>query len=162
MLCVTIYPRRDYLAGLAALAWDAFFVVILYQLWSRIPLSFRVIWIVILSAAFLSTAYEFLGDEVLEFDWQKLSVRKGVHGWERKREYPIAQCSNLAWDQGRRGGSYLTCKEGGTSIKFGKRLSEAAANEIMSALQRALPDAAQKVGPYPGTKEHSVTLELNK
>jgi hypothetical protein len=162
MLRVTIHPRRDLLAGLAALVWDAIFIVILYQFWLRIPFSFRVIWIAILFVTLLSLVYEFLGEEILEFDSQKLSICKGVHGWERKREYPIEQCSNLGWGQGRKGGPYLACSVGRTSIKFGRRLSEAAANEILTVLQRTLPGVAQKVCSYPGSKEHFVTLGLNK
>lgn len=91
-----------------------------------------------------------------------LSIRKGIHGWERKREYQINECSNLEWDAGQKGGSYLTCKVGRWPIKFGNRLSENDANEILSALQRTLPDVAQKLCTYPGGKEHFITLGLNK
>ncbi len=128
----------------------------------RMPFSFRLIWIAILSATLLSWVYEFSSGESLEFNSQKLSIRKGVNGWERKREYPIEQCSNLGWDQGRKGGPYLTCSVGRSSVKFGKRLPEATANEILTALQRALPDVAQKVCSLPIDKEHFVTLGLNK
>jgi hypothetical protein len=162
MLCVTIHPRRDYLVGLAAMAWDAIFLVILYQLWSRIPLSFRLFWTAILFATSMSFVYEFVVEEILEFDSQKLSVRKGTHGWERMREYPIDACSDLGWKQGRRGSPYLACSVGNSSIRFGKGLSEAVANEILTALQRALPAVAQKVCSYPGSKEHFITLGLNK
>jgi hypothetical protein len=162
MLSVTIHPRRDWHAGIAALTWDAMFIVILYQFWSRMPFSFRVFWIAILAATSLSLVYEFLGQEILEFDSQKLTIRKGVHGWERKRECPIERCSNLGWGQGRKGGPYLALSVGRRLIKFGKGLSEGAANEILTALQRALPDVAQKLCSYPGSKEHFVTLGLNK
>jgi hypothetical protein len=162
MLRVTIHPRRDWLVGLGALAWDAFFIVILYQLWSRLPFSFRAIWIAILVAALLNEVHEFLAEEVLEFDSQKLTICKGVHGWERRREYPIEQCSDLGWRTGRRGGPYLALSVGRRSVKFGKGLSEDAANEILTALQRVLPDVAQKMCSYPGGREHFVTLGLNK
>src|SRR5215469_10357830 len=78
MLHVTIHPRRDWLVGLGALAWDAVFIVILYQFWSRLPFSLRATWIAILVAASLSEVYEFLGEEILEFDSQKLMICKGV------------------------------------------------------------------------------------
>ena len=144
MLRVTIHPRRDWLVGLGALAWDAFFIVILYQFWSRLPFSFRAFWIAILCAALLSEVYEFLVEEILEFDSQKLAICKDVHGWERGREYPVAQCSDLGWRTGWRGGPYLALSVGRRSVKFGKGLSEDAANGILTALQRALPDVAQK------------------
>jgi len=47
-------------------------------------------------------------------------------------------------------------------MTFGKGLSEDTANEILTALQQALPDVAQKVCSSPGSKEHFVTLGLNK
>jgi hypothetical protein len=162
MLCVTIHPRRDWPVGIAALAWDAMFLIILHQFWSRMPFSLRFVWMAILAATSLSLIYEFLGEEILEFDSQKLTIRKGVHGWERKHECPTEECSNLAWNQGRKGGTYLALSVARRSIKFGKGLSEDVANEILTALQRALPDVAQKVCSYPGSKEHFVTLGLNK
>ena len=162
MLRVTIHPRRDWRVGLGALAWDAFFVVILYQFWSRFPFSLRVIWIAILVAGLLREVHEFLGEEILEFDSTKLAVCKGIHGWERRREYPIEQCSDLGWRTGRKGSPYLALSVGRRSVKFGKRLSEDAANEILTALQRALPDVVQKMCSYPGSGEHFVTLGLNK
>jgi hypothetical protein len=162
MLRVTIHPRRDWQVGLWALAWDAFFIVILCQFWSRLPFSFRVIWIAVLVAALLSEVHEFLAEEILEFDSQKLTICKGAHGWERRREYPIEQCSDLGWRTGRRSGPYLALSVGRRSVKFGKDLSEDAANEILTALQRALPDVAQKMCSCPGSREHFVTLRLNK
>jgi len=162
MLRVTIHPRRDWLVGLGALAWDAFFIAILYQVWSRLPFSFRVIWIAVLVAALLSEVHEFLAEEILEFDSRKLTICKGVHGWERRREYPIEQCSDLEWRTGRRGRPYLAFSVGRRSVKFGKGLSEEAANEILTALQRALPDVAQKMCSHPGGREHFVTFGLNK
>jgi hypothetical protein len=162
MLCVTINPRPHWLAGLGALGGDVFFVTILYHYWSLMPLSIRVFWIVILASMFLKSVYEFFGEEIIEFDSQKLTIRKGIHGWERKREYQISVCSNLEWAAGHKGGSYLRCILGGSPIKFGNRISETDANEILSALQRTLPDVAQKICSYPGYKEHFITLGLSK
>ncbi len=162
MLRVTIHRRRDWLVGLGALAWDAFFIVILYQFWSRMPFSLRAFWIAILVAALLGEVYEFLLEEILEFDSQKLTTCKSFHGWERRHEFPIEQCNNLEWHTGRRGGPFLALRVGRRSVTFGKGLSEDAANEILTALQRALPDVAQKLCSYPGGREHFVTLGLNK
>lgn len=162
MLCVTIHPRQGWLAGIGALAWDTMLIVILFQFWSRMPLSIRVFWIAILVAASLSLIHEFWVEEILEFDSQKVIVRRGVHGWERKREYSIEQCSRLEWNQGRKGSSYLTLSVGRLPIMLGKGLSEDAANEILTTLQRVLPDVAQKVCSYPGSKEPFVTLGLRK
>jgi hypothetical protein len=162
MVCVTVHPRPHMLAGLVALGADVIFAAVLYRFWSLAPLSVRVLWIVILVSALPSSVYQFFGEEIIEIDSQKLTIRKGIHGWERKREYQINECSNLEWKVGQKGGSYLTCKVGRWPIKFGNRLSENDSNEILSALQQTLPDVAQKICAYPGGKEHFITLGLNK
>jgi len=161
-LCVTVHPRPHWQAGLVALGGDVIFAAVLYHFWYLSPLSLRVIWIVMLVSTLFSSVYQFLGEEIIEIDSQKLSIRKGIHGWERKREYQINECSNLEWDAGRKRGSYLTCKVGRWPIKFGNGLSENDANEILSALQQTLPDVAQRICAYPGGKEHFITLGLNK
>ena len=162
MLCVTVHPRPHWLAGLVVLVGDLIFAAVLYQFWSLTPLSIRVFWIVILVSTLLSSVYEFFGEEIIEFDSPKLTIRKGIHGWERKREYQINECSELEWDAGRKGRSYLTCKVGRWPKQFGNRLSENDASEILSALQRTLPDVAQKICAHPDAKEHFITLGLNR
>jgi hypothetical protein len=162
MLCVTIHPRPNWQAGLAALGGDVIFAVVLYQVWSVTPLSIRIIWLALLPFILLSSVYEFFGEEIIEIDSQKLTIRKGIHGWERKREFQIDECSNLEWSAGRKGGSHLACKVGRWPITFAKRLSETDADEIFSALQRTLPDVAQKICTSTGGKEHFITLGLHK
>jgi Reverse transcriptase (RNA-dependent DNA polymerase) len=148
-------PHSDLLKSVARRIVDGASVV-LYRFWSIAPVSIRAIWIIILSSTLFSSVYQFLGEEIIEIDSQKLTIRKGIHGWERTREYQINECSNFEWNPGRKGGSYLTCKAGRWPIK------ENDAGEIMSALQEALPDVAQKICPYPGSKEHFITLGLNR
>lgn len=160
MLRVTICPTRQ--AGLATLGFDVVFAAILYHYWAASPLFFRGIWIFVLASALVGAVYEFFGEEVIEINSQTLTIRKGIHGWERQREYQIAELSNLEWQQGQKGGSYLTCKVGRWPIKFGARISESAAIEILSSLQRTLPDVAQQICAYPGGKEHFITLGLTK
>jgi hypothetical protein len=161
MLCVTVHPRPHWLV--VALGFDVIFAAVLYYSWSSTPLFGRIIWMVILVSTLISSVYEFSGEEIIEIDSQRLTIRKGIHGWERVREYQIDECSNLEWDAGGEGcGSYLTCKVGRWPIRFGKGLSGDNATEILSALQRTLPDVAQKICAYPGGREHFITLGLNK
>src|SRR5207245_936813 len=87
MLCVTVHSRLHWLAGLAALGGDVIFGAFLYHSWSVTPFSIRVFWIFVLVSTFLSLPYQVFGEEIIEIDSQKLTVRKGIHGWERKREY---------------------------------------------------------------------------
>ena len=162
MLTVRIYPRTHWLAGLAALGVDAFFAIVLYHFWAVTPLFVRVFWILILASTVPTWVYQFSGEEIIEFDSQKLTVRKGIRGWERKREYQINECSNLQWHEGHKGNSYLGGRVGRWPIQFGKELSENNANKILTALQRTLPDVAQKICSFPGYREHFITLGLNK
>ena len=161
MLCVTVHSRPHWLV--VALGCDVIFATVIYYSWSSTALFGRIIWIVILVSTLISSVYEFFGEEIIEIDSQRLTIRRGIHGWERVREYQIDECSDLEWKGGvEGGGSYLTCKAGRWPIKFGKGLSEDNATEILSALQRTLPDVAQTICAYPGGREHFITLGLNK
>jgi hypothetical protein len=160
MLSVTVHPRPHWLTGLAGLGADIFLFAVLYHFWSLLPLSFRAFWLLILVSALLSSIYQFFGEEIIEFDSQKLVIRKGIHGWERKREYQISECSELEWDEGRKGRSYLTCRVGRWPRQFGSGVSENDAIEILAALQRTLPEVAQKICAYSGGKRHFLTLGL--
>ena len=162
MLCVTIHPRPGWQAALAALGGDVIFAVVLYQVWSATPLSVRIVWLALLPIILLSSVYEFFGEEIIEIDSQKLTIRKGIHGWERKREYQIDECCNLEWSAGRKGSSHLTCKVGRWPVAFAKRLSESDADNIFLALQQTLPDVAQKICASTGNKEHFITLGLHR
>jgi hypothetical protein len=162
MLRVTIHPRPDWQAAFAALGGDVIFAVVLYQVWSATPLSIRSVWLALLAFILLSSVYELFGEEIIEFDSQKFTIRKGIRGWERKREYQIDECSNLEWSAGRKGGSHLTCKVRGWPITFAKRLSGTDADKIFLALQQTLPDVAQKICASTSNKEHFITLGLHR
>jgi hypothetical protein len=141
---------------------DIIFVVILANFWSVTPVWFRIFWIFILISASWTSVYEFLGEEIIEFDSQRLTIRKGIQGWERNREYQINECSELEWQPGSKGRSYLSCKVGRWRRQFGDGLSENDGIEILAALQRTLPDVAQKICAYPGHREHFITLGLKR
>jgi hypothetical protein len=49
----------------------------------------------ILVSSFVGLAYELLGEENIEINSRTLTIRKGIHGWERQREYQITECSDL-------------------------------------------------------------------
>jgi hypothetical protein len=95
MLCVTIHPRPNWLV--LALGCDIIFSAVLYYSWPSTSHFGRIIWIVILVSTLISSAYEFLAEEIVEIDSQRLTIRKGIHGWERAREYQIAvTCGQFA------------------------------------------------------------------
>ena len=87
---------------------------------------------------------------------------KDIHGWERKKEYSIHDCSELEWDSGgenRRSG--LRRRAGPETIYFAEELSEEEHIEIAVALQNHLPMVAQKICSYPNYKEDFITLGLD-
>ena len=163
MLSVTVRPRPHWAMALATLGADLLFASFLYDRWSVLPMPARVIWIWALVSTVLALVYQFSSEETIEIDAKKLTIRKGLHGWERTREYEIEACSELEWEQGREGSSPgLRCKVGWRPIRFGRPISGDEASEILSALQRVLPEVAQKICAYPGGKEHFITLGLNR
>ena len=112
-------------------------------------------------SAALGLLYQLSGTEVIECDAQKLTVCKEVHGWERKREYRVEDCSELEWTEGTEDKHQgLRCKVGWRTVAFGEHLSENQAIEILTALQRTLPETVQKMCSYPEGKKHFITLGL--
>ena len=163
MLTVTVHPKPHWLVALLELAGMVVFVTIIYRSWRQMDLTLRIIF----SAGFISTGlgllYQMSGTEVIEFAEQKLTVSKGVHGWERKREYQVEDCSELEWIEGSEDThAGLKCKVGWRTIKFGEYISETEAIGILTALQETLPDVAQKMCSFPEGKEHFISLGLNK
>jgi hypothetical protein len=75
MLCVTVHSRPHWLV--VALGGDVIFAAVLYYYWPFTPLFGRVVWTVILVSTLISSIYEFLGEEIIEIDSQRLTIRKG-------------------------------------------------------------------------------------
>jgi len=150
MLRVTVDPRPHWALGLTTLGVYLFFVSFLLERWSLIPTAMRVVWTCVLVSSVPMLVYQFLGEEIIEFDTQKMTIRKRIHGWEHMRQYQIESCKELKWEQGRSGRPPgLRCKVGWRPIRFGPHLSERDANEILSSLQRTLPEVAQKICAHP-------------
>jgi len=164
MLCVDIQHRPQPLAALVTSVGDGYSAWFLHARWLQLPLIVRIIWIWAMVSSVPLLLYLLFGkEEVVEIDANKLTIRNGFHGWERKREYRIADCSELEWQNGGKGEHpRLECKVARKTIRFGDYMPEAAAVEILTALQRTLPDVAQKICAYPGGKEQFLTLGLNR
>ena len=165
MLRVTVHPRPNWLVALLEFASVAVFVTIIYRNWGRMDSMLRTLFSVGFVSTVLGLIYQMSGTEVIEFDAQKLTISKGVgvHGWERKREYPVKDCSELEWIEGTEDThASLKCKVGWRTITFGGYISETRAIEILTALQRTLPDVAQRMCSFSEGKKHFITLGLNK
>jgi len=159
---VTVHPRWPWLLLLLEVATVLFFAAVTYRNWLNMSFVFRVLfaWAGVSGAAAL--IFQLSGTEVIEFDAHKLTVRREIHGWERKREYSVDECRELQWMEGSEGSPRaMQCKVGWRTIKFGHYLSENQVIEILTALQQVLPDVAQKMCSYPAGKQHFTTLGLS-
>jgi hypothetical protein len=97
MLPVTINPRASWLLFLAEIVAGLIVAPILCKRWTKMSLLFRVFvgWVARVDVATL--IYQLSGREVVEFDERHPTVCKEIHGWERKRDCPINECSELEW-----------------------------------------------------------------
>jgi hypothetical protein len=176
MVSVRIVATRQWLI---AMLLDGAIFYAMYRYWQDLPYWWKVLSVVFLVFGLIGTLSELLGEEVVEFDSQKLTVRKELHGWERKREYDIAKCHELKWAPGHKGNSFMTCKvgwhakadglagqlyyfAGRHTVKFGNRLSEDDALEILAALQRTMPEVAETLCATPAHKGHFIGLGLGR
>jgi hypothetical protein len=159
---VAVRPRTHWFFMLAQAAILLLFTKLLIGRWVGMPLLWRGLaaWAVV--ATMVAWFYQLSGSEVIEFGPQKLSVCKDNLGWERRSEHLIEACTELQWHEpGDSDNGGLQCKIGWRSVRFGEYISEDQANEILAALQRTLPDVAQKMGAMPSQgKSPFITLGL--
>ncbi|HET9407136.1 MAG TPA: hypothetical protein VFO39_07845 [Candidatus Sulfotelmatobacter sp.] len=101
-------------------------------------------------------------EEIIEIDSSTLKITKEILGWNRTTEYPIDRCSDFQAraEEGHVGG--LQCRVGRwKTIKFADYLSEEQAEEVIAALQDALPDIAEKLLPSMDITKHWTMLRLS-
>jgi len=127
--------------------------------WRQSSLFSRVAAALVLVAALGDLAYQITGSEVIEFSTEGLRIRRQYFGWDNVRHYPLEKVSELSWrpKNDREHDLSLECKVGWQKVRFGKYLSEAQAWEVLSELQRYLPDVAQKMGMSLGDQKSHIT-----
>jgi hypothetical protein len=103
MLRVTIPPRRSWLLMLLEIAVVFAGMAWAYSLWMRISTLFHVLFVWALVSTVLAFIYQFSATQVVEFDSQRMTLCKEIHGWERKKDYKIQECSELEWSAGAEG-----------------------------------------------------------
>lgn len=130
-----------------------------FRTWPTSSLFMKALYVVVALSAAADTAYQVGGSETLEFGPEGLRIRTSYFGWERVGQYPLDKCSELSWrpDDDREEERALECKVGWKKVRFGKYLSETQAWEVLSELQRYLPDVAQKMGMSLGERKSHVT-----
>jgi hypothetical protein len=105
--------------------------------------------------------YKLLGTEVGEFNEQHLTIYREIHGWERRREYPMKECREMQWDEGSEGVPQgVICRVGSKWIRFGADISEQQANRIFLGLQERLPGVCASVFSFTEEKDSLLQLGL--
>jgi hypothetical protein len=123
---------------------------------------FRVLFVSGTLSGAAALVFQLSGTEIIEISSDKLTVRKEIHGWERKREYSTKECRELQWMQGAEDTPQsLQFKNGWRTVTLGENLSENQAIEILTALQQSVPEAAEQLCSYPDGKKHIITLGLS-
>ena len=130
--------------------------------WDKASLWLQVLLVFLVLSSIVGFVYQFSGSETIEFDEQKLSIRKETLGWRRHREYRMQDCSGLeVLDDDSEDNSRFTCSVGWHSIRFGEYLTEDQAISIISDLQRSFPAIADRLLGSGGTQPHFTTLNLD-
>jgi len=162
MLRVTVHPSRSWLVVLFESGAILIFGIMTYRYWGSMSQLFRAIFVLGTLSGTGGLIFQLPGTEIIEISSEKLTVRKEIHGWERKREYATKECCELEWMQAAEDTPQsLQFKNGWRTVKLGENLSENQAIEILTALQNSVPEAAQQLCSYPDGKKHFITLGLN-
>jgi hypothetical protein len=163
MLRVTVHPSRSWLVVICESVAILIFGIITYRYWGSMSQLFRVLFVSGTLSGAAALIFQLSGTEIIEIGSEKLTVRKEIHGWERKREYSIKECRELEWMQDAEDTPQsLQFKTGRWGrVTLGESLSENQAIEILTALQKSVPEAAQQLCSYPDDKKHFITLGLS-
>lgn len=153
--------RRSWLVAIFEGAVILTFLVMTYRSWPNMSLTFRFLTVWGILSGIAALIFQLSGSEIIEFDAENLTITKEIHGWERKREYKVKECRELEWMQAAEDTPpKMQCKIGHRKIAFGENLTEDQAIQILTALQECLPEVAQQMCSYPGSKSHFITLGL--
>ena len=162
ILRVTVHPSRSWLLTLFEGGVIVIFGIVTYRNWGSMSQLFRVLFISGTLSGAAALIFQLSGTEIIEISSEKLTLRKEIHGWERKREYSIKECCELQWMQGAEDRPQsLQFKNGWRTVTLGENLSENQVIDILTALQQSVPEAAQQLCSYPDGKKHFITLGLS-
>jgi hypothetical protein len=135
VLGVTICPSRPWAIIALEVGVLTLFAFLAYEGWARMSPRLRMFYALLVFCGAAGLAFQGTGFEVIEIDSEKITLRKGVRGWERKREYKIKEWQELEWVQGSEDVSQgLRCKSGWRSINFASGITETQSIQILTAL----------------------------
>jgi len=157
ILRVTVSPKPHWLWMLFEAAFLIVFGGYTLRYWAAMSMMLKILFVWVIVGAVVGWFYQLSGSEVIEFDAKGIRIRKDILGWERMREYRIDDCRSLEAHVKGEGDEYgLQCKVGWRTVRFAEYISEDQANEVLSTLQKELPDVAGKLEANP---THFTTLE---
>jgi uncharacterized membrane protein len=123
--------------------------VILLFGWKTLPATFHdhPIDTTCFFAALLSTLwYQITGSEEIEFDPQRLVVRKNLAWGPQTREYRLDTCDALeVLDEKKDGPDRFSLNAAGRTVSFGRNLSVEQAYKVLDELKKALPDVSYRL-----------------
>ena len=162
-LRVTVRPSPHWLPLLFQAGIIVMFAVLSLWSWVKIPLLERILITVAVIGAIAGWFEQLFGfSEVIEVDPTNLQVRKETFGWERTRQYPIDNCTDLKLQDESGYPHGLQCRLGRLrTIEFGDYLSQQQALEVLTALEDGLPEIAQKLRPSVDITRHFTKLNLS-
>jgi hypothetical protein len=154
---VTIHPKPHWFFLICQAAVMIAFARILFRNWGAMPLVHRILLSWAVGGALIGWFYQLSGSEVIEFDSQKLVIRKDVLGWQRTSEYLIDSCTGLDSLEDSEDHYTLQCKARWRTIRFAQYISPEKAMEILAALHDALPETARRMGATRGSGKNQIT-----
>jgi hypothetical protein len=103
MLRVVLPPRRSWFLILLEIVLTSVGVIWVYTLWARLSGLYHLLFLWGIATAFLVLIYQISVSQTIEFDSQRITVRKEFRGLERKKEYRVEDCSELEWQESSEG-----------------------------------------------------------
>lgn len=91
ILRVTVHPSRSWLLALFESGVILTFGIMTYRNWGSMSQLFRVLFVSGILSGTAALVFQLSGTEIIEISSDKLTVRKEIHGWERKRDYGIKE-----------------------------------------------------------------------
>src|SRR5215472_7444461 len=98
-LRVTV-KRRSWLILLFEGGILLIFITMTYRNWASMSHLFRILFVWAFVSGIAALIFQLSGTEIIEFDSERLTIRKEIHGWERKRKYRVKECHELEWMEG--------------------------------------------------------------
>lgn len=161
VLSVRVRPNPHWLLMLLEAVLIVLFSGSVYRSWTWMSFATRILFLFVEIGSIVGWFYQLSGSELIEFDAQQLRIHKEILGWHKRTELSVQDCTELEIREQGEDHYGLQCKAGWRTIKFGQYLSESQSTEVLTTLQRELPDVAQKAFTSKDSKKHFVTLGLS-